>query len=409
MASYPFPPVWTSSVPGNSAFGGVLQGNSYVTIVPQDSSSLPALNSFEFAVVSIDLQTGTVQWVSSEISIESEGNVQPTVVAGTEELYVIGYAAPLLVPGDPGNGTTGAFAIGLNPATGAENAFASSDQYPASGVQFVSPYDGSVYYGTIVAGAVALSAFPLPNQAAGNGFSWNVSFPLPTGFSSNLVFSVNDGFLLVLLPSSVAVVSATTGQLLENIVVPYSLNLFDGTVVNGVAYGVQWWSTGFFLQGYQLSDGSLVLNESMPSPSVPGQPFFVDAIDGDLLATIDSGATWSAYSTTGSLLWSFALGTTSFPLPPVPIGPDQVLFQSGPPANFGSASGNFTFHEGFSLVDLSTGALVWQTNPLLAGSAGEALFTAPNSMEQPPSPTVDGYAGNDVVFWWAGETALATL
>ncbi len=409
VASYPFPPVWTSTIPRNTAFGGVLQGNSYYAIVPQAASVLPSINNLEFDVVALNLQTGELQWTSPAIAIQDEGNIEPTLVGGASELYVVGYSAPLVVPGEPWNGSTGVFAIGLDPTTGVPNAYASGDVYPTSWIQVVSVNAGSVYYGAILSGSAVLSAFPLPDQAVGSGVSWNSSFALPAGFSSNLAFAVDDGFVLVLLPSSIVVVSATTGSLLESIVDPSPLNLFDGTIVSGVAYGVQWLSTGFFLQGYQLSDGSLVLNASIPSPAVPGQPFFVDAVDGDLLVTIDSGATWSAYSTTGSVLWNYALGTTSFPLPPVPIGTDQVLFQAGPPANFGLESGNFTFHEGFSLLDLSTGALVWQTDPLLAGSTGEALFTAPNSMEQPPSPTVDGYAGNDVVFWWAGETALATL
>jgi hypothetical protein len=408
-ASYPFPPVWSSTVPGDTAFGGVLEGNSYYTIVPRNSSVLPTLNALEFEVVALDLQTGAVQWASAVISIHNESNVQPSLVASASDVYVVGYSAPLIVPGEPGNGTSGVFAIGLNSTSGAANSFANSDKYPTSWVQEAVPEDGSVYYGALVDGSVALSAFPLPGPAAGAGVTWSSSFPLPAGFSSNLAFRVDGGFVLVLLPASVAIVSATTGAFLENLVVPDSLNLFDGTVLDGVAYGVQWLGTGFFLQGYGLSDGALVLNESMPRVSVPGEPFFIDPVGNDLLVTLDSGASWSDYSSVGLLQWTVAVGATSIGAPPVPIGSDQVLLGSGPPPNLGAASGNLMFHESYLLVSLATGAVVWQTDPLFEVSAGEMLFLAPNGGEEPPTPTIEAHAGNDVVMWWGGATALATL
>lgn len=407
----PFPPLWTTTLPKDSAFGGVINNLAYYTIVPLTPGL--NLNFFQFQVVAFSIQDGGILWNSTPISIWDAGNVAPQLVLGPTDLYLVGYASNVTDPGTPWNGTGGVFSIGFDLSSGAPGPFVSQLDVAAIQVGQVEVSGGTVYVGYIADGSAVLVAFPLPGDAQG-GTAWSYDLNLPAGFSSNLVFSVEDGYELVLLSTSLAVLNATDGTYLENVPFSYPLNLFDGTVLNGVAYGINWVGPNLFLQGFDLATGSLVVNASLGAVGVPCEPFEVSHVSDVLLASASCDGVWSAYTETGTYLWTTSVASTISALSarPIPIGASEVLiysplFLSGSPGS--PNEGNYSFQEWFTLYNLTTGAVIWQENPWFQVESNLALTYSPFSMSEPPTPALEAWYSDYVVEWWGGSTGLASI
>jgi hypothetical protein len=407
FATFPLPPVWTTTVPNDTAFGGVLEDGAYVTIVP--ISSLPSLGNLQFRVDAFALDDGTVLWQSVPLSIENAGNVQPTLAAGPNRVFLVGYASSLVSPGEPWNGTDGVFWIGFDAASGAVASFGNESAPPSLALGEVTVSGGTIYAGYLVNAGAVLEAIPLPGVGAASGV-WSTTLDLPADFSSNLVFSVADGFGMVLLPSSLAVFNASSGRFLEQIPFESPLNLFDGTVLGGVAYGVDWTAQSVDLVGYNLSTGSLIVNRSLGGLAVVSQPSEVRHISDVLLVSTSGGAQWSAYTPAGTLLWSSPTLPTNFGPGPVPVLPNGVLFYGGGPGGVSQpATGNVSFPAEFVLENLTTGATLWEESSWFQIPADASLFLAADLQEQPPGPCIEASGSGEVVFWWAGTTGLAVL
>jgi len=406
-ATYPFPPVWTTSLPNDTAFGGVLDDGAYLTVVPM--SPLPAQSSFQFQVVAFALDNGAVLWRSAPLTILNKGDVQPALSVGPSEVYLVGYAQSVVSPGQPWNGSAGVFEIGFDATNGAVLSVA--NQFLPSGMQTgeLAVSAGAVYYGYLANGGAQLGAFPLPADAASSA-SWSETFLLPADFSSNLVLSIDGGFEMILLPSSIAVLDAVNGTFLEEIPFAAPLNLFDGTVLGGVAYGVDWATDSLDLVGYDLSSGTQVVNHTLGDVAIPAEPFEVRHIGDELFVSTSEGAQWSAYTPTGSLLWSSPTLPTNFGPSPIPIAPNEVLlYGSNPSSATGTVVGNASFPAEFILENLTTGATLWEQSSWFEIPEDTSLFLTPDAWETPPGPFIEAAASSDVVFWWAGTTGLATL
>ncbi len=404
---YPLPPVWTSVVPGDSAFGGVVEYGAYYTIVPM--SALPTVGPFQFAVVALSLGTGAVEWQSPAITVANEGNVPPQLVAGAGVIFLVGDAQPITSIGAAWNGSSGVFAIALNASTGALGAFTVISEPTYVSVQDVVTWDGSVYVGA-QGGASDLRAFPLPADPQ-VGANWSAQVPLPPGFDSNLAITVEDGFVLILGPAEVLVVSALTGALLEQIPSADPLDLFDGTVVDGIAWGVAAYGSELYLQGFELTTGTLVTNESLGPASNSVEPFVVRSIGNQLFFSVAGGTAWAAYNLSGALEWSSPEITAGlFISPPIPVGSSELLFYGGsPPSGSFGSTGNVTFPVEFDLVDRTTGSIVWAESRSLQEPADTVLFPVPSGEQVLPGPYVEAAEGSSVIYWWDDSTILAGL
>ncbi len=407
----PFPPLWTTTLPKDSAFGGVINNLAYYTIVPL--SPAPNLNFFQFQVVAFSIQNGGILWNSTPISIWGAGNVAPQLVLGPTDLYLVGYASNVTDPGAPWNGTGGVFGIGFDLATGGPGPFVSQLDVAAIQAGQVNVAGGTVYVGYVANGSAVLVAFPLPGDAQG-GTAWSYNLKLPADFSSNLVFSVEDGYELVLLPASLDIFNATDGTYLESVPFSYPLDLFDGTVLNGVAYGINWVGPNLFLQGFDLATGSLAVNASLGAVGVPCEPFEVSHVGDVLLASPSCDGVWSAYTPTGTYLWTTRVASTISALSarPIPIGANEVLIYSPLFLSWSPGSppeGNYSFQGWFTLYNLTTGAVIWQENPWFQVESNLALMNSPLSMSEPPAPTLEAWYSDYVVEWWGGSTGLAAI
>lgn len=410
-ATDPFPPLWTTTVPKDSAFGGVINDLAYYTIVPL--SPVPNLNFLQVQVVAFSIQDGAILWNSTPISIWGAGNVAPRLALGPTELYLVGYASNVTNPGAPWNGTGGVFAIGFDLRTGAPGSFVSELKVAAIEVGQVEVSGGTVYVAYIANGSAVLLAFPLPGGVQG-GTAWSDDLKLPADFSSNLVFWVTDGYELVSLPTSLAVLNATNGTYLENVPFSGPLSSFDGAVVNGVAFGISWVGPNLYLQGFDLATGSLTVNASLGAAGVPCEPFEVTHVGDVLFASASCGAAWSAYTPTGTYLWTTGVVSTTaaFSALPIPIGANEVLIYSPLFLSFSSGSfpeGNYSFQAWYALYNLATGALLWQENPSFQVESNLALAYSPFSMSEPPAPALEAWYSDYVVEWWGGSTGLAAI
>jgi len=407
--STPFPPLWTTSLPKNSAFGGVFSDVAYYTVVPLSTGS--GINYFQCEIVAFDLQSGSVLWKSEPISVWGAGNVDPELTLGPRAVYLVGYAANLTSAGAPWNGTNGVFAIGFNPNSGAQGPYATLLASPTFGVNEVAISNGSVYTEYIASGAAVLQAFSLPGDPQGVPHPWVYNLTVPAGGSSNVAISVEGGYELVTLPSAIAVLNAASGAFLENIPASDPLDLFDGAVMNGTAFGISWIGADLYLQGFHLATGAPVLNESIGPGMGSCGPYSVKLLGTVLFASTDCGAVWSAYDVAGSLLWTSTTFGPSEPFgyPPVPIAPDEVLIYSYPFGSSPPSTGNATFQEWFTLYNRTTGAVVWQEAPWFEVAANATLLLNPSGWLEPPSPTIEASSSDYVVVWWDGLTAVELL
>jgi hypothetical protein len=410
-AADPFPPLWTTTVPNDSAFGGVINNLGYYTIVPLGSELNP--NFYRMEVVAFSIQDGAILWNSTPISLSGAGNIAPRVVLGSTELYLVGYAANLSEPGAPWNGTGGVFAVGFNLSTGAPGFFTSQLNVAAMQLGEVETSGGMVYTGYAESGTAILQAFRLPGDGNDTARPWTYDLQLPAGFSSNLVFSVEDEYELVLLPASLAVLNASDGSYLEDVPFSDPLDLFDGTVQGGVAYGVNWIGPNLFLQGYQLATGSLAVNVSLGTAGAATcGPFEVTPIGDVLFASTSCGDSWSVYTLAGTYLWTTSVATPVPTLQPIPIGTTEALiygplFLSWPPGS--PPKGNYSFEGLYALYNLTTGAVIWQESPWFQVESSIVLMFTPFSMSEPPAPAVVAWHSDYVVEWWAGSTSLAAI
>lgn len=407
----PFPPLWTTTVPGDSAFGGVLTNLGYYTIVPLSSGA--NLNFYRIEVVAFSIQNGRILWNSTPISISGAGDISPQVVLGSTELYLVGYASSLDEPGAPWNGTQGVFAVGFNLTTGAAGSFTSRLNVAAMQVGEVESSGGMVYAGYIESGTAVLQAFPLPESGHGTPPSWRYDLQLPTGFSSNLVFSVEGGYELVLLPTALVVINASDGSYLGALRSSQPLNLLDGTVHDGVAFGVVWVGPDLFLQGFDLATGSLAVNDSLGNVDAPTcQPFEVTYVEDALFTSTNCGHSWSVYTPQGAYLWGTGVGGTVQTLRPIPIGPNKVLvfgplLLQSPPGS--PPSGDFSFEGSYAIYNVTTGAVIWEESAWFQVESDLVLMHSPISLSRPPAPAIEAWHSDYVVEWWDGATSLAEI